>query len=80
MLVRLAGSNKRLAPMRLVHALDKVQLLQLFQCTIDGDQAKGRVLRTGNVKYLNRGEGAIGRGNCFYHSAARFGQPVSIFL
>lgn len=80
MLMPIALRDKCLAALRLMNALDKMELFQFFQGTIDGDQAQGRVPFARHIKHLNGSEGTRGSLNCLYHCTPRFREAVSIFL
>jgi hypothetical protein len=76
----LAGSDERLTTLRLMHALDDVQLFQFFKRAIDGDQSKCTIFFACYIKDFNRSKRARGVLNCFNDGAARSSETVSVFL
>ena len=79
-LVGLAGRNKSLTTLRLMHALNDVQLCQLFERAINGDQPQRPIFFARHIEDLNGGEGAPGILNGFHHGTARARETVPILL
>ena len=77
-LMSMTGGNEGLAALRLVDALDEVQLLQFLERAVDGDQAEGVICLASPVIDLEWGEGAGAPGDSLDNGASGLRQAISV--
>ena len=77
MLVAVRTSKNCLALAKMMDAVDQFQLLKLFHCPIDRDQADVRHHSTRLIKNLHRSDRAAAGSNDIQDHTARAGDPVA---